>query len=70
MEKENLSYDELKQYCRELSIMLQTIYGMTYAQQDRNLSRTQLEETLAKIYTIAGQGYNMNAELAQSGLWK
>ena len=63
MKTEELDYKEL---CKELFIITQNVFGITFMPIKVKDQRAMLE----KINTITGKAYNMHAEATRKGLYK
>lgn len=69
MEQEPYTYEELKELTKQLFVVVQTVYGMTFTDLE-NKPKHQLKATIDKIHRIAGEAYNLNATANKKGLWK
>ena len=69
MEQEPYTYEELKELTKQLFVVTQTIYGMTFTDIG-NKPKHQLKAMIDKIHRITGEAYNLNSTAAKKGLWK
>lgn len=58
------TYDELKELCKQLFIITQTIYGICFVPIKQNP-----QTKLNAIERHAGVAYNMHDEAVKKGLW-